>query len=84
MGNRPLPARQAAQYVRAIAEAVHYAHQRGILHRDLKPTNVLVDAADQVHVMDFGLARRLEGDSEMTLTGQVLGSPHYMPPEQGE
>jgi len=82
VGNRPLPARAAAQYVRTIAEAVHYAHERGILHRDLKPTNVLVDAKHQVRVMDFGLARRLEGDSELTLTGQVLGSPHYMPPEQ--
>jgi len=82
VGNHPLPARQAAQYVRTIAEAVHYAHERGLLHRDLKPANVLVDAENQVRVMDFGLARRLEGDSELTLTGQVLGSPHYMPPEQ--
>ena len=82
VGSHPLPARQAAQYVRTIAEAVHYAHERGLLHRDLKPANVLVDAADQVRVMDFGLARRLEGDSELTLTGQVLGSPQYMPPEQ--
>jgi WD40 repeat protein len=82
VGNRPLPARQAAQYVRTIAEAVHYAHERGLLHRDLKPANVLVDTENQVRVMDFGLARRLEGDSELTLTGQVLGSPHYMPPEQ--
>lgn len=82
IGNHPVPARQAAQYVRTIAEAVHYAHERGLLHRDLKPANVLVDAQNQVRVMDFGLARRLEGDSELTLTGQVLGSPHYMPPEQ--
>ena len=82
VGNRPLPPRQAAQYVRTIAEAVHYAHERGILHRDLKPANVLVDTENQARVTDFGLARRLEGDSELTLTGQVLGSPHYMPPEQ--
>jgi serine/threonine protein kinase len=82
VGNRLLPARQAAQYVQAVADAVHYAHEHGILHRDLKPANVLVDSADQVHVMDFGLARRLEGDWGLTLTGQVLGSPHYMPPEQ--
>jgi serine/threonine protein kinase len=81
-GNRPLPGRQAAQYVRAIAEAAHYAHQRGILHRDLKPATVLIDTENQVRITDFGLARRLEGDSELTLTGQVLGSPHYMPPEQ--
>lgn len=82
VGNQPLPARQAAQFVREIGEAVQFAHDHGILHRDLKPANVLVDISGQVHVTDFGLARRLEGDSELTLTGQVLGSPHYMPPEQ--
>ncbi|HNQ89291.1 MAG TPA: protein kinase [Verrucomicrobiota bacterium] len=74
--------RQSARWLQAVAEAVHYAHERGILHRDLKPSNVLIDAEDQPHVVDFGLARRLEGDSELTVTGQVLGSPHYLPPEQ--
>ena len=78
----PLPARRAAGYVKTIAEAMHYAHERGILHRDLKPANVLIDASDQPRVTDFGLARRLEGESELTVTGQVLGSPNYMPPEQ--
>lgn len=81
-GSRPLPARQAARYVRQISEAVHYAHERGILHRDLKPSNILVDAEDEPHVTDFGLARRLESSAQMTLTGQVLGSPPYMAPEQ--
>ena len=74
--------RSAARYLKTIAEAIHYAHERGILHRDLKPSNVLIDANDQPRVTDFGLARRLEGDSELTVTGQVLGSPNYMPPEQ--
>ena len=78
----PLPARRAAGYVKTIAEAMHYAHERGILHRDLKPANVLIDASDQPRVTDFGLARRLEGGPELTITGQVLGSPNYMPPEQ--
>jgi hypothetical protein len=78
----PLPAKRAASYLKTIAEAIHYAHERGVLHRDLKPSNVLIDANDQPHVTDFGLARRLEGDSELTMTGQVLGSPNYMPPEQ--
>jgi WD40 repeat protein/predicted Ser/Thr protein kinase len=78
----PLPARKAAAYLKTIAEAIHYAHERGILHRDLKPSNVIIDANDQPHVTDFGLARRLEADSELTVTGQVLGSPNYMPPEQ--
>jgi len=74
--------KRAAGYVKTIAEAIHYAHERGLLHRDLKPSNVLIDAQDQPRVTDFGLARRLEGDSELTVSGQVLGSPNYMPPEQ--
>src|SRR5882672_2364267 len=82
LASGPLPARRAAGYLKTIAEAIHYAHERGILHRDLKPSNVLIDARDQPRVTDFGLARRLEGDSELTVTGQVLGSPNYMPPEQ--
>ena len=74
--------RQSVRWVKTVAEAIHYAHERGILHRDLKPSNVLIDANDQPRVTDFGLARRLEGDSQVTLTGQVLGSPNYIPPEQ--
>src|SRR5436190_3371899 len=53
-----------------------------MLHRDLKSSNVLIDANDQPHVTDFGLAKRIEGGSELTGTGQVLGTPSYMPPEQ--
>jgi WD40 repeat protein len=69
--------------VKLIAEAIHYAHEQGILHRDLKPSNVLIDSAtDQPRVTDFGLAKRLDGESSLTVTGQVLGSPHFMPPEQ--
>ena len=80
--DRPLPPRQAAAYVKTIAEAIHYAHERGVLHRDLKPSNVLIDVNGEPKVMDFGLAKRLEKDSELTLSGQVLGSPGYMAPEQ--
>lgn len=81
--NRPLPPGQAARYLKAVAEAIHYAHEQGILHRDLKPSNVLVDAAtDQPRVTDFGLAKWLDGESSLTRTGQVLGSPNFMPPEQ--
>jgi len=78
----PLPPMRAAMYVKTIAEAIQYAHERGILHRDLKPSNVLIDQNDQPKVMDFGLAKRLEGDASLTLSGQVLGSPSYLPPEQ--
>ncbi len=82
--DNPLPAKRAAGYIRTIAEAIHYAHQRGILHRDLKPSNVLIDEFDQPRITDFGLAKQLNADAELTATGQVLGSPNYMPPEQAD
>jgi WD40 repeat protein len=82
VGTRPLSPAKAARYVKLIAEAIHYAHQQGILHRDLKPSNVLVDVSDQPRITDFGLAKRLDGDSSITMTGQMLGSPNFMPPEQ--
>ncbi|HEX8200954.1 MAG TPA: serine/threonine-protein kinase, partial [Isosphaeraceae bacterium] len=80
--DNPLPAERAARYVRTIARAIHFAHQRGTLHRDLKPSNVLIDGSDQPRVTDFGLARRIQGGSDLTATGAVLGTPSYMPPEQ--
>ena len=78
----PLPARVAAQYTEKISEAMAYAHGRGVIHRDLKPANFLVDKNDQPKVTDFGLAKKVEGDSGLTATGQILGTPSYMPPEQ--
>ncbi len=78
----PLSAREAAELVRAIAEAVAHAHSKGVIHRDLKPGNVLIDENGQPRVTDFGLAKQIEGDSNLTGTGQVLGTPSYMPPEQ--
>ncbi len=82
--DQPLGTRRAAELTKTIAEAVHFAHERHLLHRDLKPSNVLVDAFDAPHVTDFGLAKRSDGDADLTLTGQVLGTPNYMPPEQAE
>jgi serine/threonine protein kinase/dipeptidyl aminopeptidase/acylaminoacyl peptidase len=82
--DQPLPAKRAAAYLKTIAEAVYYAHQHGILHRDLKPSNILIDTSDQPRITDFGLAKRLGGDSDLTLTGQVLGSPNFISPEQAE
>lgn len=79
----PLPARRAAAYLKTIAEAIHFAHERGVLHRDLKPSNVLIDShTDQPRVTDFGLAKKLEAETELTLSGQILGSPNYISPEQ--
>jgi serine/threonine protein kinase len=77
-----LPSQRAARYVQTIVEAICYAHQRGILHRDLKPSNVLIDVADEPRITDFGLAKRIGRDLDLTLTGQVLGSPNFLAPEQ--
>ena len=72
----------SARLVAIVAEAVHHAHQRGILHRDLKPANILLDEDGKPHVTDFGLARRIENDSELTQSGMPMGTPSYMSPEQ--
>ena len=78
----PLPARRVARYASIVAEAIHYAHEQGVLHRDLKPSNILIDEHDQPRITDFGLAKRVRGDFGLTVTGQLLGSPNFMPPEQ--
>jgi serine/threonine protein kinase/WD40 repeat protein len=74
--------KQAARLVRQVAEAIQYAHARGVIHRDLKPPNVLLGADGVPRITDFGLAKRVQTDSDLTATGQILGTPSYMSPEQ--
>jgi len=74
--------RQAAELIAKVARTVHYAHEHGILHRDIKPGNILLDANGEPHLTDFGLARLVEHGSTVTGSLEVMGTPSYMAPEQ--
>src|SRR5437667_6013485 len=78
----PMPPRRAAELIAKVASTVHYAHEHRILHRDIKPGNILLDAKGERHLTDFGLARLVETESTVTRTLEVLGTPSYMAPEQ--
>ncbi|HZR05519.1 MAG TPA: protein kinase [Candidatus Udaeobacter sp.] len=78
----PMPMRQAVELIAKVARTVHYAHEHGILHRDIKPGNILLDQKNEPHLTDFGLARLIETESTVTRTMEVLGTPSYMAPEQ--
>jgi serine/threonine protein kinase/tetratricopeptide (TPR) repeat protein len=78
----PMPIRRAVELIAKVARTIHYAHEHGILHRDIKPGNILLDAKGEPHLTDFGLARLVESESSVTQTLDVLGTPSYMAPEQ--
>jgi TolB-like protein len=78
----PMPIRRAVELIAKVARTVHYAHEHGILHRDIKPGNILLDQKGEPHLTDFGLARLVESESSVTQTLDVLGTPSYMAPEQ--
>ncbi len=82
LADGPMPPREAAALLLDVTTAVEYAHSRGVIHRDLKPSNILVGADGSPRVTDFGLAKRVQGDSGLTGSGQIMGTPSYMPPEQ--
>ena len=79
---RSVDPREAAQIVRKLAEALNYAHGQGIIHRDVKPANVMIDDKGEPHLMDFGLARLEQSAAQLTQDGTVMGTPAYMSPEQ--
>src|SRR5438105_7462211 len=79
---QPTP-EQVARLIATVARAVHFAHQHGILHRDLKPDNILVDSQGHPHVSDFGLAKRIDADTSLAQSGALVGTLNYMAPEQG-
>src|SRR5262245_7362324 len=79
---RPCPPRDAARIVRDVALAAAYAHARGVIHRDFKPDNIMIDGAGHAYALDFGLARRVTTDASLTQSGVMVGTPAYMSPEQ--
>lgn len=77
-----MSARRIAEIMAKVASAIHYAHGKGIIHRDIKPANIMVDGEGEVKVMDFGLAKVTKADQKLSMSGVVIGTMYYMPPEQ--
>lgn len=84
LGAGPLGQQQVIQYLTQMADALDYAHERGIVHRDVKPANMLVDGRGRLFLSDFGIAKALEGSEGLTKTGVGVGTPEYMAPEQAQ
>jgi serine/threonine-protein kinase len=84
MRQQPLPIARSLSIASQIASALDYAHAQGIVHRDVKPANIIVDADDRATLTDFGIARIAEQTVQRTITGTMLGTPEYMAPEQAE
>jgi tetratricopeptide (TPR) repeat protein len=82
LSDQRLSFRESAELIIRVAEALHYAHESGVVHRDLKPGNIMMALNGQPHVIDFGLAKREAGEITMTVDGHILGTPAYMSPEQ--
>lgn len=82
LGGQPLPPKECAEIAVAIADALEHAHAKGVIHRDLKPGNVMMDLEGTPYVLDFGLAKRDSGEITMTVDGAIVGTPAYMSPEQ--
>ncbi|MFP6601757.1 MAG: serine/threonine-protein kinase [Pirellulaceae bacterium] len=82
IARNPLSPTRSANMLKKITEAMVYAHDEGVIHRDLKPANVLLDKRRDPHISDFGLAKKTTSGSQLTVTGQIIGTPSYMPPEQ--
>lgn len=80
--SQPLSIAQTIKIIMPIAKAVAFAHANGVVHRDLKPSNILLDQQGNPYIADFGLAKAIKSDSNLTETGQILGTPSYMSPEQ--
>src|SRR4030095_2924275 len=82
ISGKKLPPRQAAEIAAKVGEALHHAHEQGVIHRDLKPRNIMLDSQGEPHLLDFGLAKHATGEFTITSEGDLLGPPAYIAPEQ--